>query len=615
MTAAAYKLDDGQNYAANCFPARTLLHRRKEGAGHWLVAYRKAQEQNYRNLHRRIKGTCRKSENKRGTDAPHSRTLDGLFLLQLHCVDKPCELCSVDVSERKLNSVKQDDLEEFVNVAYIDASINSLSLESFSRFGSLKELNLSLNGLCNMTTHAADFPLLEVLDLSYNSLSADAILSIGRLPRLKVLHLTANQIHHLPPNLGSSNTDATQLPPPGEDTQFESLEVLMLDDNQLSSAVFNSLTNLKRLKYLNLQGNRISEIPCLQLMGCSVEERGDEEGPAHAEPNPNTDEHFRRISQVIHKQLEEYCRGSCLPLPALQFLNLADNKIAEEEALMAAALFPALREIDIHSNPLTTQRSGDPPILTYYLHERLGITIKRKKMQEAVKLPLKVFTDPKWKVEERIPKVSKKRVLNEALEKRETTVKTDHFFVTQAADVPKFGFDLQPDDKEAAETRNKSKAVTVPKEFPCYEMLMDEKPNPDVVESVGIQTAVRMLEHTLKSLNVYRDAKPKLNSIQTAYREREKRIKKLPPVRLTKQPTERVDEMIKALKETSSIRAVPLSSAINRSSVTKQDYKEAQSLLREMKTKYKMVHKRTMEQVASIECERNRDTLPPVNSN
>lgn len=42
--------------------------------------------------------------------------------------------------------------------------------------------------------------------------------------------------------------------------------------------------------------------------------------------------------------------------------------------------------------------------------------------------------------------------------------------------------------------------------------------------STGIQTAVRMLEHTLKTLNVYRDSKPKLDSIQTPYREREKKV-------------------------------------------------------------------------------------------
>lgn len=81
----------------------------------------------------------------------------------------------------------------FDNVAYIDASINSLSLgdytscrftfnkilclwqkdvtfcfptASFSSFVSLRKLNLSLNGLCNMTFQAADFPHLEVRTLT-----------------------------------------------------------------------------------------------------------------------------------------------------------------------------------------------------------------------------------------------------------------------------------------------------------------------------------------------------------------------------------------------------------------------------------------------------------------
>lgn len=34
-----------------------------------------------------------------------------------------------------------------------------------------------------------------------------------------------------------------------ESAQFSALEVLMLDDNKLSSGVFNSLTNLKRSRY------------------------------------------------------------------------------------------------------------------------------------------------------------------------------------------------------------------------------------------------------------------------------------------------------------------------------------------------------------------------------
>lgn len=43
---------------------------------------------------------------------------------------------------------------------------------------------------------------MQVLDLSYNSLSADSITCIGGIPHLKVLHLTGNQLHRLPPDLG-----------------------------------------------------------------------------------------------------------------------------------------------------------------------------------------------------------------------------------------------------------------------------------------------------------------------------------------------------------------------------------------------------------------------------
>ncbi|XP_059207853.1 X-ray radiation resistance-associated protein 1 [Centropristis striata] len=618
MTAASCKLDDGQSNPAKCFPPRTLYRPRKEGAGHWLVAYRKAEEQRYRNVHQRKKGAYKECENNRWADSPHANTLDGPLLLHLHCVDKPSELCSVDISEQKLEAVKPEELKEFDNVAYIDASVNSLSLASFSSFVSLRELNLSLNGLCRMTFHAADFPHLEVLDLSYNTLSADDIVLIGRLPRLKVFHLTGNQLQHLPPNLGSSNFDSTQQPAKEEeDTRFKALEVLMLDDNKLSSGVFNSLANLKRLRYLNLQGNRISEIPYLQLavrskpLQTSIEEQAEEEGLAHAETNSN-----------ITQQQNWEQKTSSFPLPQLQVLNLSDNKISEEEAVMAVALFPMLQEIDLHSNPLTTRRSGDPPLLTYYLQERLGIMIKRKKTEEVVKLPLKVSTDPKWKVEERFlkkpmlmdapsPAERSERIREyEAENSGEDTFHEDagHFFVTQATDGHEY--DLPADSKETAENKDDD----IAERFTLHKMSMNAKSNPDAVEPVGIQTAVRMLEHTLKNLNVYRESKPKLDSIQTPYREREKRIKELPAVKPNKQPTERLDEMIKEIKESRTIREVPLSRAIHGSGVNKQEHKEALLLLRDMKAKHKMVHKKTMEQAASLESGRNTNqngTEPP----
>uniref|UniRef100_A0A3B4Z4S8 X-ray radiation resistance associated 1 n=1 Tax=Stegastes partitus TaxID=144197 RepID=A0A3B4Z4S8_9TELE len=339
-------------------------------------------------------------------------------------------------------------------------------------------------------------------------------------------------------------------------------------------------------------------------------------------------------SQSVHKDSwEECCQGSSLPFPQLQYLSLAENKISEEEALMAAALFPLLREIDIHSNPLTTLRRGDLPVLTYYLQERLKITIKRKKTPETAKLPAKLLADPKWKTEEKIPKVSNKPLLMKTTcpaqsqaEKSQATVKgttgsegknsggqtfhenTQHFFITQAADVPDYKFHLPPEEKEAARNEERNN----PQRFTCDKLLMDAKPNPDALKPVGIQTAVRMLEHTLKNLNVYRDSKPKLDSIQTPYREREKRIKELPPLKSIKQPAERVDEMLRSIKESTTVKVVALGSAMQSTDVNGEEYKEALSLLTDMKTKYKMVHKKTMEQVGSHDGNIDQNKAEPL---
>ncbi|MED6240781.1 hypothetical protein ATANTOWER_028027 [Ataeniobius toweri] len=119
--------------------------------------------------------------------------------------------------------------------------------------------------------------------------------------------------------------------------------------------------------------------------------QGEEE--AHAESN--VDHHFK-IIELFHTDSEDGCRGSSLFLPELQRLSLADNKIASEEALIAAALFPKLCELDIHSNPLITHIRGDMPLLTY-LQERLGIKVKRKMSEDVVKLPQKLSTYPGWK--------------------------------------------------------------------------------------------------------------------------------------------------------------------------------------------------------------------------
>ncbi|XP_028322224.1 X-ray radiation resistance-associated protein 1 isoform X2 [Gouania willdenowi] len=539
MNSATFKLDNSQSFPTQCFRHRQSTN----GASHWLVAHRNAEELRHRNVQRKI---------KKNPDSPDSFTLDRLLLLQLHCVDKPSDLCSVDVSERKLNAVKREDFIVFDNVTSINASVNSLSLGSFNSFVSLRKLNLALNGIHNLSFNAEDFHHLKVLDLSYNSVAGEAVVALGQLPVLKVLHLTGNQLRRLPPDLTSSNIDLINQSAEENHSLFKSLEELMLDDNKLSSEVFISLKGLKRLRYINLSGNLISKIPCMQLVG--------------SESADSSDNDMKILTQILQQEnWEEFCKGNTLPLPELHFLNLSNNKILTEEMLIGAALFPTLREIHIHSNPVASQRKGTTPLLSH-LQDKLGITIRTDESMHS-----------KWKAEERNPKMSTKA---DCVDKASVVVRkpqdiqsnAHHIFITEAEN-----------------------------EFPMATnttTLMDVQQIPDALESVGTQTAFWMLKHKLNNLHVYRDSKPKLDGIQTAYTQREKRIKDLPPLKRIKHPTERLDEMIEVIRGSRTVTVAALDTVLHSSSTDREGRKEATLLLRDVKTKYKKLHENVIERTA-----------------
>ncbi|XP_061818341.1 X-ray radiation resistance-associated protein 1 isoform X2 [Nerophis lumbriciformis] len=542
---------------------RTLMCQKEEGASHWLIAFRKAEEHKSMTLCRRQKESCDKEKSCHGC-----YTLDRDFLLQLHEVGEPSELCTVNISEQKLDAVKPEDLKAFDNVAYVDASINSLSLDSFGSFVSLKELNLAVNGLCNVAFDAIDFPHLQVLDLSYNCLSADDVVSFSRLPLLKVLHLTGNELCLFPPHLGSQYQDP--LSSLHTEDPFNALEVLMLDDNKLSSEVFGSLSALKRLKHLNLQGNRITKIPYLNVMtGCSrpVQTPLEKEGRALDEQRS-----FSTMSQE-----SDFLRALLSPLPELQFLDLSHNKIAEEEALLPASVFSKLREIDIRSNALTTKKSGNLPLLTYYLQEKMGITVTCKD----VKHGLQMSASTHQKVAEVLHKpllLHERRPARIQFEKEKLAVGSksnfntdEHVFVTKA--------NIFPEDDQ---TSMRLKDNAAPEGFsPSRKKKMGTKSDPDVVRPVGIQTAVQMLERTLKNLNIYRLSKPKLDSIQTPYRPRLKQIKEPPPLR--PRQSELLDEIIKDLRCRNT-----------GTGLRKREHKEALKLLRDLETQHKLLHRKAM---------------------
>ncbi|KAJ8402201.1 hypothetical protein AAFF_G00370660 [Aldrovandia affinis] len=594
--------------------------------------------------------------------------LDGSLLMRLHCVDKPSELCNVNISDQKLHSAKTEDFEEFDNVAYINASENHLNLELFSRFPILKELELSLNGLYKLRLNAGHFPHLEVLDLSYNYLSSDDVLSIGLLPCLKVLHLTGNELQALPDNMATPHHISTQLTSE-QDMRFSSLEVLMLDDNKLCSpGVFNSLANLKRLQHLNLQGNYITEVPYLQQ--CEDEDpqiSSKQQDISHfpwvqkEHGKSSTGEDY--IYLRTHSSLQ-FSGKFHLPFPELRFLNLADNKIAVEEALLAVALFPSLNKLVIHSNPFTTQRSGDPPMLTCFLQHRLGINIRRKKTLQFVKPHIVIPVNPKRKVETKIRKVPKLPLKLEAagcsfphdhasmLEKNSEKcqgkamppdceslqasscssqrssdgpedakgVTADHgpntkandssgannidgdaFFITQVNHLDESSWQVDSEEVEIDSEEQREEDL-VPEKFRGYEILLDAKPDPCTFEPVGIQQTVRALELALKNLLVYRDSKANPDHLQNPYKEKEKRIGELPSAKPRRLKGEKAEDALTKFKDRKTINKVPLDKVLTGKDVYKKEYEDALTLLREMRKKYKIAHANTGEGATQTEC-------------
>ncbi|XP_038050347.1 X-ray radiation resistance-associated protein 1-like [Patiria miniata] len=463
---AGVKLDDGSGgFFTNCFPAKNIF-RQSEDAGAWMVAQKAEQRRHFKAVlcakpktysqlkHERKE---KEKEERRRRQPPSSPDafveantttpglMDGFFLLKHCCVEDPSDVCSINVTGKELTDVKEEDYQLFDNAAYINAGENLLPFEAFNHFPIVRELELPLNALRGICVDLDDFPCLEVLDLSYNNLSKEDILALGLLPKLRVLYLTGNQLRSLPVELAKpyivplQDNKETSIP------RFPSLELLSLDDNHLTDlATFASLAGLKRLKRLNLDKNDIPSVPHLKAL--SGKHVAVESEPPSAASTPGRKSRRRsaksrsgsrsgsaspgitaadldRRDTVESEQhladIKEESRNSSLhddspaqdlppPFPELEHLSLAFNKITDEESLLAVAAWPMLKELVIHDNPLTTNSSGDPPLLKRYLTDRLGISMVRRKPDYKPKPVIQVPAKPHRKVAEVVPPIPKK---------------------------------------------------------------------------------------------------------------------------------------------------------------------------------------------------------------
>nr|XP_060461602.1 X-ray radiation resistance-associated protein 1 isoform X5 [Panthera onca] len=411
-----YKLDNGKPYLNNCFPAKNLLRMPEEGRGHWLVARKCNLKKKPKNVleapaegQESQKKVSFEVRGKKGSlhekqeDVP-GHILDQAFLLKHHCVRKPSDLCNINVSGLK-----------------------------FSKF----------------------------LDLSFNSLTAEAICDLGILPHLRVLLLTGNGLTSLPLNLAVTEQEASvsSLTNKRYILRFPVLETLMLDDNKLSSPnCFASLAGLRRLKKLSLDQNRIFRIPYLQQVqlqdgsGDWARGRGSpqkvpqsmlqpkswmfeasDEQPDYtvlpmkkdvdrtevvfsSYPGFSTSEETKvcalpPIFKILPvKSLKARNQTLAPPFPELRYLSLAYNKIAKEDAILPVALFPSLCELIFHNNPLVAHTRGVPPLLKTFLQEHLGIHLIRRKIVKAKHHILMPRKDSR-KVKTQVPKVPKQPLI------------------------------------------------------------------------------------------------------------------------------------------------------------------------------------------------------------
>ncbi|KAM9300311.1 X-ray radiation resistance-associated protein 1 [Morus bassanus] len=668
-------------------PPSTRLLGQTEGSGRWVLAGRATprawteKETTGKTPQQRRKPPESASMEENNEDY----VLDELFLMKHHCLKNPSDLCSVNISSQNLVAAKEDDFEKFDCVAFINAAENLLTLEPFRKFPGLRELELSLNGLRNLKITAGDFLHLEDLDLSYNNLSPQDIWTLGDLSQLKVLRLTANGLWSLPLDLAGS-WDSAHL-------RFPSLEVLSLDDNRLSDpSVFASLSHLCSLKELNLDRNRISAIPYLHqaesrqfflhptLDGDSfraewykslrslwqrprLPQQEDTEVPAELEAKKGQLEYVmlqndgdpERTEVVFNSGSQEHpvlvvpgkgepsasktlltpsmCRDVRVPFPALKHLSLAFNKIADETALLPAAFFPCLKELTFHNNPLTTTRSGTPPLLTQLLQHNLGIKLVRQQSLAMERWHFSIPRKASRKVTSHLPKVTKQPLMLEAPVKtflwkqlpavveaardaappspaqplppvssttpagnwrmvlgegdpRPPPASAEEdiasFFMTQVKDVSRPL--LRPMAEGRLEKRSEEKgegsSQVVPERYKGYEELLGGDTDPDFIEPVGIQKNVQALYNILKHPLVYRDTKPRLDSVQKPYVPREKHGRMPgPPARKTR--AEVLEGILMAMRNTSTITEVPLAAVLQKRKSSSKVYREARRLMEE----------------------------------
>ncbi|NXE85097.1 XRRA1 protein, partial [Cochlearius cochlearius] len=134
--------------------------------------------------------------------------------------------------------------------------------------------------------------------------------------------------------------------------------------------------------------------------------------------------------------------------------------------------------------------------------------------------------------------------------------------------------------EKRSEQRGEESSQVVPQRYKGCEELLGGDTDPDFIEPVGIQKNVQALYYILKHPLVYRDTKPRLDSVQKPYVPLKKHGRMpSPPARKTR--AEVLEGILMAMRNTSTITEVPLASVLKKKKSSPKVYREARRLMEE----------------------------------
>jgi len=273
---------------------------------------------------------------------------------------------------------------------------------------------MTLSGTVESQEKRLRFPALENLYLDHNELTdLSTFASLAGLKKLKYLNLEHNEISSIPHLrlLGArvlQEDTSRQEHAEAVNEAGDSLlpDVLEEKDSEVQAEEEKTSENNKELKTDGEKDNvnelildEVDEILNQKLVG-------DEQNEQHSRPDMKP----RSSTLTEDPSLLGDRYNPPLPFASLLHLNLANNLIFEEEGLLALMGWPALRELVVWGNPLTTAFRGDPPVLSFQLGRLKGVRIFRQKPPKRPK-PIVNLANTHRKVKDILPPMPKKQNL------------------------------------------------------------------------------------------------------------------------------------------------------------------------------------------------------------